>query len=143
MKPPKNFYSNLDRRKQGFPEVPEASAADVGKIIKVGEDGAYELGTEKASGSTIKIYDVTVSGNNYSLANGKTYNDILNDINNNNIVYLRRYLRELFPLSTIPREGSVNYIRFVMVSTNGSAITVENIDVASNNRITHSGKDVS
>ena len=43
MKPPKNFYSNLDRRKQGLPEVPEASAADAGKIIKVGEDGAYEL----------------------------------------------------------------------------------------------------
>ena len=47
MKPPKNFYSNLDRRKQGLPEVPEASAADAGKIIKVGEDGAYELGADE------------------------------------------------------------------------------------------------
>lgn len=44
MKPPKNFYSNLDRRKQGLPELPEASASDAGKIVKVGEDGAYELG---------------------------------------------------------------------------------------------------
>lgn len=43
MKPPKNFYSNLDRRKQGLPEVPEASAADAGKVIKVGSDGDYEL----------------------------------------------------------------------------------------------------
>lgn len=47
MKPPKNFYSNLDRRKQGLPEVPEASAADAGKIIKVGEDGSYELGNDE------------------------------------------------------------------------------------------------
>ena len=47
MKPPKNFYSNLDRRKQGLPEVPEASAADVGKVIKVGEDGSYELGSDE------------------------------------------------------------------------------------------------
>lgn len=46
MKPPKNFYSNLDRRKQGLPELPEASAADVGKIVKVGEDGDYELGED-------------------------------------------------------------------------------------------------
>lgn len=45
MKPPKNFYSNLDRMKQGLPEVPEASATDSGKIIKVGSDGSYELGT--------------------------------------------------------------------------------------------------
>ena len=49
MKPPKNFYSNLDRRKQGLPEVPEASAADAGKVIKVGEDGAYELGEDAGS----------------------------------------------------------------------------------------------
>ena len=48
MKPPKNFYSNLDRRKQGLPEVPEASAADVGKVIKVDESGAYELGNADA-----------------------------------------------------------------------------------------------
>lgn len=47
MKPPKNFYSNLDRRKQGLPELPEASAADVGKIVKVGEDGDYELGDDE------------------------------------------------------------------------------------------------
>ena len=46
MKPPKNFYSNLDRRKQGLPEVPEASAADAGKVIKVGSDGSYGLGAD-------------------------------------------------------------------------------------------------
>ena len=49
MKPPKNFYSNLDRRKQGLPEVPEASAADVGKIVKVGEDGDYVLGNDSGT----------------------------------------------------------------------------------------------
>ena len=43
MKPPKNFYSNLDRRKQGLPEVPEASAADAGKFLGVDSDGAWEL----------------------------------------------------------------------------------------------------
>ena len=43
MKPPKNFYSNLDRRKQGLPELPEASVSDAGKVVKVGSDGDYEL----------------------------------------------------------------------------------------------------
>lgn len=45
MKPPKNFYSNLDRRKQGLPEVPEASAADAGKALIVSDEGLYELGS--------------------------------------------------------------------------------------------------
>ena len=59
MKPPKNFYSNLDRRKQGLPEVPEASAADAGKVIKVGEDGDYELGEDAGS----VLPDITDSDN--------------------------------------------------------------------------------
>ena len=48
MKPPKNFYSNLDRRKQGLPELPEASATDVGKALIVSESGSYELGSVEA-----------------------------------------------------------------------------------------------
>ena len=52
MKPPKNFYSNLYRRKQGLPEVPEASAADAGKVIKVGNTGDYELGSDEGLPNT-------------------------------------------------------------------------------------------
>lgn len=48
MKPPKNFYSNLDRRKQGLPELPEASAADAGKALIVNNLGSYELGSVEA-----------------------------------------------------------------------------------------------
>ena len=48
MKPPKNFYSNLDRRKQGLPEVPEASATDAGRALIVSESGSYELGSIEA-----------------------------------------------------------------------------------------------
>ena len=53
MKPPKNFYSNLDRRKQGLeneiPDIPTPSAEDVGKVITVDEDGSYELGNGRDS----------------------------------------------------------------------------------------------
>ena len=51
MKPPKNFYSNLDRRKQGLengiPDIPTPSAEDIGKVIKVGSDG-YELAADES-----------------------------------------------------------------------------------------------
>lgn len=60
MKPPKNFYSNLDRRKQGLdgiPDIPVPSAEDVGKVIKVDSDGDYELGADAS------LPDVTESDN--------------------------------------------------------------------------------
>lgn len=57
MKPPKNFYSNLDRRKQGLengiPDLPTPSAEDVGKVIKVGDDGSYELGESSETDSRL------------------------------------------------------------------------------------------
>ena len=97
MKPPKNFYSNLDRRKQGLPEVPEASAADAGKIIKVGEDGSYELGADENTiiipnpetspsttlntltigNTTYKVNEARVTkilGLRFTINNGGTYN---------------------------------------------------------------------
>lgn len=81
MKPPKNFYSNLDRRKQGLPEVPEASAADAGKVIKVGSGGDYELDSD--AGSIVMIVTLT---SNYTA--DKTYNEILAALNNGDIVKL-------------------------------------------------------
>lgn len=68
MKPPKNFYSNLDRMKQGFPEVPAASAADAGKIITVGSDGSYKLaatvkGILTAGSTTITLSDDAITSN--------------------------------------------------------------------------------
>ena len=71
MKPPKNFYSNLDRRKQGLengiPDIPTPSAEDAGKVIKVGSDGEYELGAdiglpEVTSTDARKMLQVTTDG---------------------------------------------------------------------------------
>lgn len=81
MKPPKNFYSNLDRRKQGLPEVPEASAADAGKIVKVGSSGDYELGQDAGA----KVLAITLTSDFNA---NKTYTEILASLNNGDIVKL-------------------------------------------------------
>ena len=47
MRPPKNFDNKMNRRKQLLPEVPQATAEDVGKVVKVGETGDYELGNDE------------------------------------------------------------------------------------------------
>lgn len=64
MKPPKNFYSNLDRRKQGLdgiPDIPVPSSEDAGKVIKVGEDGDYELG--ESTGNDSRLPDILPASN--------------------------------------------------------------------------------
>lgn len=80
MKPPKNFYSNLDRRKQGLPELPEATASDAGKIIKVGEDGAYELGTDNGLPSVTSADNnklLEVRDGTWSLSNQLNYRSVI------------------------------------------------------------------
>ncbi len=97
MRPPKNFDNKLNRRKQLLPEVPQATAEDAGKIVKVGESGYYELGDDEntiiipnpdgvpsamlnslAIGSTIyKVNNTRVSkllGLRFTINNGGTYN---------------------------------------------------------------------
>ena len=68
MKPPKNFYSNLDRRKQGLPELPEASASDAGKIIKVSDTGDYELGND--AGDILPVVTDADNGTVLQVQNG-------------------------------------------------------------------------
>ena len=98
MKPPKNFYSNLDRRKQGLPEVPEASAADAGKIIKVGEDGSYEL----------EIVSVAVTG---ILVAGETSITLTDDLITTNSKF--DFYTSIFgvnPLSVTVLPGSITLV---------------------------------
>lgn len=62
MKPPKNFYNNLDRMKQdinGGADVPTPSAEDAGKAIVVSDEGKYELGSV---GSEAFIINITEKG---------------------------------------------------------------------------------
>lgn len=67
MRPPKNFDNKMNRRKQLLPEVPQATAGDYGKVVKVGETGDYELGagetlpevTSSDNGSIVSV----ISGN--------------------------------------------------------------------------------
>lgn len=63
MKAPKNYYNTVDQAKLGLdqidknkaaiaelqdlPVLPEATPADEGKVVKVGSDGDYELGTDE------------------------------------------------------------------------------------------------
>ena len=82
MKPPKNFYSNLDRRKQGLPEVPEASAADAGKVIKVGSDGSYELGEDAGTvlpsvSDSDNFKTIQVKNGNYSLTTAMSLRSLM------------------------------------------------------------------
>lgn len=47
MRPPKNFDNKMSRRKQLLPEVPQATADDAGKVVKVGNTGEYELSSDE------------------------------------------------------------------------------------------------
>lgn len=97
MRPPKNFDNKMNRRKQLLPEVPQATAADVGKIVKVSDSGAYELGEDENTiiipnpdttpsatlnaltigSTTYKVNDARVTkilGLRFTIDNGGTYN---------------------------------------------------------------------
>ena len=95
MKPPKNFYSNLDRRKQGLPEVPETSASDAGKVLGVGDNGAWELQTipKVAKKVLIDFINFTQTIPNIS--------DVVNDINNGIVIEFVNIHGNVFQLDRI------------------------------------------
>ena len=95
MKPPKNFYSNLDRRKQGLengiPDLPTPSAEDVGKVMKVGSDGDYELGADEGlptDNIPANLGILFTRGSSWNIETGRNYrllsfaNNTINNIKN-------------------------------------------------------------
>ena len=58
MRPPKNFDNKMNRRKQLLPEVPQATAADAGKVLGVDNNGAWELTSDIVTIS----YNATAGG---------------------------------------------------------------------------------
>lgn len=122
MKPPKNFYSNLDRRKQDLPEVPEASAADAGKVIKVGSDGEYELGNVPGNESIYILYPSAVA-NNYDYPSGITGETIYNEFVSGKNIQLRIVHNTIGTVIVRPARYNNNAILFtgLIYDANSSA----------------------
>lgn len=100
MKPPKNFYNNLDRMKQditGGADVPTPSAEDAGKAIVVSEEGKYELGSVGSeefiiSTTSTKAVDKTDTEIQEALDNGKIVVLHDNHVNGTETHTLKAYL---------------------------------------------------
>lgn len=101
MRPPKNFDNKMSRRKQLLPEVPQATADDAGKVIKVGDTGDYELASDAGAKLVIATVTADEQGN---LSCDKTYAELSASITNGDIIELS-YLNQTFVFSGIDFTG--------------------------------------
>ena len=77
MKPPKNFYNAVDRRKLGLEDglLPDVTTSDAGKVLKVGSDGNW--GPADDGGAQIMTVTITYDSEQEEYSADKTHAEII------------------------------------------------------------------
>ena len=139
MKPPKNFYNAVDRKKLGIEgeTLPEVSASDNGKIMKVVE-GSWQLA---ADGGTDAPLVVEISYEESTYTASESYEDIVVAIEAGRTVFFtysdRRYV---YAGSNTPGSSDI-YFSYIQAD-NATQMIAKVFSIDEDERVTFSEHDI-
>ena len=139
MKPPKNFYNAVDRKKLGIEgeTLPEVSASDNGKIMKVVE-GAWQLA---ADGGTDAPLVVEISYEESTYTASESYEDIVAAIEAGRTVFFTYSDRQyVYAGSNTPGSSDI-YFSYIQAD-NATQMIAKVFSIDEDERVTFSEHDI-
>lgn len=139
MKPPKNFYNAVDRRKLGLEDglLPDVTAADNGKILKV-TGGKWQPGS--GAGTEVVTAAITYAEGEYSC--DKTHTEIVAAINNGSIV-LATYDGRTYVYAGSGTEAAGSPVYFSYIQADSESQMIGKVfEIDEDDEITYSQHDI-
>ena len=139
MKPPKNFYNTVDRKKLGLEGemLPDVSGSDNGKIMKVVE-GQWQLAPDAGSDEPLGV-EITYEESTYTAS--ESYADIVAALEAGRVVFFKYSDRQyVYAGSNTPGSSDI-YFSYIQAD-NATQIIAKVFSIDEDERITFSEHDI-